>query len=226
MKCFLLYPAVATVVASMASATPTCVSLIGQPAQECQLDSGSLTLSGFNAFEAGVSIPNVMIGAGTTSNSLFVGFQPAFGSPQIPETLFFQLNVTSTNPIQAVTLNFPGGQPLTTNNAVQPQSQSQAPSILQWVCTDGCLDPVHNLQTVQATGPQDVYLGVANQASTLTILSYLQVPAGMAIPGFGETFNTWSDPATFDAPEPLSLLLIGSGLLALGMVGRRKRPLG
>jgi hypothetical protein len=224
--------------ASTALATPTCLSLVGQPAADCT--AGPLTFSNFSATSFNVANAALFIGGATSdTNSVTVQFNPMIGVSNNNQDVWLQYGVTSTEPITGIT-TANGGNPAMGNVA--------SSSIATWVCSGSSAGPggcgpnaANALGYVQADGGQTVSASLAGSGhSALSTFQNVNVPAGGTLGNFTQTFSFGgefpgemgsggpsagsaggSSPSDASVPEPMSFMLIGSGLLALGLLRRK-----
>lgn len=183
------------------SAAPLCTNQLGSnvltPGFECQV--ANLVFSNFSAQNAGnVPSPAVyLVNAGIYGNSAFLNFNPMMGNSQVEQDIHFWFKVTGAH--QGADLHVGGS----------------GASINEIVCS----------------GP----FGAWNQC-TGTILANLVASSGQFVVGYYNASQAWIFKDIYHAkgghltdftetfviiPEPVTLLLIGSGLLGLGLLRRR-----
>jgi hypothetical protein len=202
--------------ASSASAIPACVSLVGMPAADCV--AGGLTFTDFSVTGFNVDSATVYIGdVDTDDNRLELSFNPMLGVASLVQDIWFGFRVMGPS-VNEVDLGN-GGNPAMPGVG--------ASKITEWVCTGGnagpggCGSENNKLGYLQATGGDTASAPLKSASSDFSVFKDIQVPRGGAMTSFSEGFTTGaSGPSS--APEPMTFVLIGSGLLLLGIFRHRR----
>ncbi len=209
MRRVLLLFALAVLAASVAAATPLCTGVLGTnvltPGFECEL--GGLHFSAFSGVNAG-SAPNPMqvnlVAATTVAHTVYLTFNPNLHSTStMAADLWFYFTVTGG--LIGVDL-YNAGTPGSSIQEVVcsgPISRSPIPNI----CTGTVL------ANMAAASFESREVMFAPQSTVYIWKDILAAPPDGHISSFTQSFHT---------PEPMTFLLIGTGLLGLGLFGRRR----
>jgi hypothetical protein len=205
------------VLAGSASAIPTCVSLVGMPAAECV--AGGLTFTDFSVTGFNVGSPAVYIGdVDTQDNMLVLSFNPFLGVTTVVQDLWLSFRVMGSSVTGVDLAN--GGNP-----AMGTVGTSK---ILEWVCSGGnagaggCGGEDNTLAFLQATGGAHVAAALKSASSDFSVFKDIHVPTGGAMTSFQQSFTTGEGGGGSPVPEPMTFVLIGSGLLLLGFFRHRR----
>lgn len=153
-------------------------------------------------------------GGGTTS--VFLTFNPNLGNAEMPEDIYFYFTVRG------------GVTQIDLSGVSLPGSGTSQPSIGEVACASPIPMPGEAGANLCPEGTQraalTVFAGAAGQSSStftntspLYIFKDIQTPAGTVMSSFTQSFTTTQ------APEPISLILMGSGLLGLGILRRVRK---
>jgi hypothetical protein len=206
MRKILVSIAIVLVCTVVAPAAPLCTTVTGQNVLlgnfSCEL--GGLTFSNFSAVNAG-GVPNPVVTLVTASDfaggTAYLNFNPNLIAVSGPADLWFYFKITGG--LIGIDLSNAGGG---------------STSIQERVCTVGigadnlCAQGGVQLANVTANSGEmkDVYFDAVGEAFVWKDILATQ-PDGH-ISSFTQSFHI---------PEPVTFVLIGSGLLALGLVRRR-----
>lgn len=189
-------------IAAMGSAAPLCTSSIGSNVLDtgfvCEL--GTLTFSNFQA--VGATKIDLM-GATFNGSVVYLTFNPYMAPTQGPMDVYFYMTVSGAW-IDGVDL-INGG--------------SSGTSIFERVCSSpigqGNICP-ENTQVAEMTASGGNQAEVLFQGSYQTLYIYkdILVPENEHLSSFTQSFHI---------PEPMTFVLIGTGLLGLGLFGKRLR---
>ena len=200
--------------AGVAGATPACTSGPSWLTASTTLSCGGLTFSNFNVVAAapGTNPMIAYVSADLTGPTVNLEFNPGLMGAVAPQDLHFYFQVTGV-PITGVDLAVGG-----TSASVDEMACSAA------IPTSG---PMKNLCPVGTTlanmvafsYPAQNYTSVTfgTPVNTLYIFKDIGVGMGGSLSSFTESFEIQNQ-----TPEPASLLFIGSGLVALGWLRRRR----
>jgi len=182
-------------------AAPLCTGLLGQDVLvggfSCQVSG--LVFSNFSASNAG-GVPNpsvILSGAGQQAGTIFLQFNPNLVNP--PQDMYFRFKVTGYH--IGADLHV-GGAGASINEVV-----CGVPFVNDW-CTQQNI--LANLTANSGGSAAAYYPGPANVAYVFKDINVSG--ANGHLTNFNETFIV---------PEPVTLLLIGSGLVGLGLLRRR-----
>jgi hypothetical protein len=198
----------------IAGATPACTSGPIIVTGSTTIDCGGLSFTNFNVVTAfPLTVPLVAYVSSSVSNSVVdISFNPGLSSPQtqwgqLPQDLWFYFQVNGTG-ITGVDLTV-GGTKATIDETVcsAPTVNNVCPTGTTLATMAAFSYPGQNSVTEMFNSPFN---------GTLYVFKDIGVAQGGALSSFSQSFHG-------SVPEPASMLLIGSGLLALGFARRHFR---
>lgn len=178
---------------------------------------GGLTFDNFVVIGAAGTPPFQvdLVTAATSGNTVFLTFNPNLGNPTVAEDIYFYFRVTG------------GVTQIDLSGVSPPSSGMSQPSVGEIACSSPIPMPGNAGANVCPAGTQraalTVFAGAPAQFSPtfavtnpLYIFKDIQTPVGTVMSSFTESFTT-------AIPEPISFLLMGSGLLGLGIFRRYRK---
>jgi len=206
MKKFLTLMGTTLLLASLASAAPCTLGADVTSLGTC--DFGGLTFSDWGVQVAGGATAIILFGAGSNvgaDGTVYVRFQVGTNPSPVPSFTDILLNYSVTGGVIGVDM-FLG----THSGSVTITENVCAVAFVQGACPNGqSLLPGGLVVSNQNTINQASLTG---SAATIYIQKDIQMQAGSTLSDFTNSH---------EVPEPMTFLLMGSGLLGLGLLRRR-----
>jgi hypothetical protein len=214
MRKLLFLLTVALIATTAAWANPACTTLIGTNVLSggAICDAGGLTFSNFSGsilYGAGMPTPlQVNLLSVSVGSYVTLQFTPVMGGTTNNADFSFYFNVTG--PVNGVDLTNAGtGMPAPT-------------VILERVCSQPLTNNICPAgtqlaeMTVSGGDSQIVFPFPNGSVNSLYVYKDIRVPFGDELSSFSQSFHT-------GVPEPMTFVLIGTGLVGIGWIRRRTR---
>ncbi len=227
MKRFLLSALSGLAIAGLASAaTVTCPAPpnSGVPVDVVGLtvSCGGLTFSNFQVIPAtGNPTPTVsLVSVDNTSGSVNLSFNPNMSAPTGAEDIHLYYSVSgAAGQWQGIDLTVGGQNATIIERVCDAPIPSTGPQ--QNTCAGGGGTQVGQLVAYsQPPGPNIQNASISSSASTLYVYKDIGVQANALTAG-GGALTTFTQSWHAQVPEPASMLLLGAGFMALGLLRRR-----
>jgi len=205
MKKFLVFSLSLVAFCSVASAAPACSTSLLTVAPSTPCDVGDVTFSGFGALPANVALQFQTSGINSVSLNLF-DTSPTGAGLGNGLSFSYTVQIDPAFLLTSLTRVSAGlGEPNGNGNAVLTKTLTGGlTGVASATDVNGTITPI------SVTGSTTAAVGVTDA---------LSVTAPTDI-NFAANAFTWT--TTSGVPEPVSLLLFGSGLLAVSLLGRKK----
>lgn len=227
---YLLIAVGALVLAAGAEASPLCTDMTGQSIAGLECTVGGLTFGNFQVLAAaGNASPEIeLTGAAVGSDgSVTLTFDPhmtaVVGGGAQDIYLYYQVTGGATN----VALNLNG------TNATIQETVCSTPVSISGILPNLCEDnnPLASMIAFSNLGSNSANSGAFDAAANLYIFKDIGVlpnyptAGGGSISSFSQTFSVpgGGGGAGTPVPEPVTMMLVGSGLVAVGFLRRRTR---
>lgn len=182
---------------------------------------GGLTFSNFevtNATGGAAGIVDILAGSDydSASGAAYLNFNPNLGGANEDEEFLF----TVTGGLSQIDLSVGGNNASVTERACANPISLTGP--LAFLCTDSTgnteWNPLGQITVASGAPDQPVFSSEFPSTSPVYIFKNIETGANGQLSEFTQSF----EPAS-STPEPLSMVLLGSGLLGIGLLRRKSR---
>ena len=182
---------------------------------------GGLTFSNFevmNATGGAAGIVDILAGSDydSVSGAAYLNFDPNLGGANEDEQFLF----TVTGGLSQIDLSVGGNSATITERACADPIASSGP--LAFLCTDSTgtvsASPLGQITVASGAPDMPVFSSAFSSTSPVYIFKNIETGSNGQLSEFTQSFEPGAT-----TPEPLSMVLLGSGLLGLGLLRRRSR---